>query len=92
MTRLERRGAIWSGALRSSAAQLRDSNPQQPARIAAGDGGDGRGIEAFDRGDMADRIEVGHVERIVGAHDDVVGAEQAHSSASWWGVNTTVSK
>ena len=50
------------------------------------------GIEALDRGDVADRIEVGHVERIVRAHDDVVGAEGAPARASWCGVNTTVSK
>ena len=32
----------------------------------------------FDRVDMADRIEFQHVERIIGAHDDVIDAEGLH--------------
>ena len=47
---------------------------------------------SLDRGDVADRIEVGHVERIVRAHDDAVGAELAHQLGELVGVNTTVSK
>src|SRR5262249_31908747 len=54
------------------------SNSQQLAGVAAGDGGDGRGVEVIRRGDVADRIVVGHVEGIVRSHDDVVGAVEAH--------------
>src|SRR5215831_19166345 len=49
--------------------------PQQSLCIAARNGGDGRLIERAHAGEMADRIELGHVERIVCAHDDVIGAE-----------------
>src|SRR5438445_12744290 len=50
------------------------SNPQQPSRVAAGDGGDGRGVETVRGRDVADWIVVGHVEGIICSHDDVVGA------------------
>ena len=36
------------------------------------------GVERLRFGHMADRIVVRHVERIVGAHEDVVGAEHLH--------------
>ena len=32
----------------------------------------------FDRRDVADRVEVGHVEWIVRSHDDAISAELAH--------------
>ena len=53
-------------------------SPKHPLGVAAGERGDGRGIEAVDGGDVAERIVLGHVVGIVGAHDDVVGAEHAH--------------
>src|SRR5712691_24171 len=54
------------------------SNPQKLARVAAGDGGDGRGVEAVRGRDVADWIVVGHVEGIIRSHDDVVDAVEAH--------------
>ena len=56
----------------------RGSNPQKLARVAAGDGCDGRGVEAVHGRDVADGIVVGHVKGIIRSHDDVVGAVEAH--------------
>src|SRR5262249_23558351 len=56
----------------------RPLNSQQLAGIAAGDGGDGRSVEAVRGRDVADRIVVGHVEGIVRSHDDMVGAVETH--------------
>ena len=57
---------------------LVELQPQQPLRVAARDRGDGRCVKALHPRDMPDRIVVRHVEGIVGAHDDAVGAVEPH--------------
>src|SRR5580692_6382873 len=49
--------------------------PEQLFGVAAGEGCDGRCVKAFDARNVADGIKIRHVIGIIGAHDDVVGAE-----------------
>src|SRR5262249_4966872 len=51
------------------------SHPQHLFRVAADKRGARFLVKAVDRGDVADRIVVRHVEGIVSAHDDVVDSE-----------------
>jgi hypothetical protein len=50
-------------------------NSHKLLQIAAGELGARGVVEALDRGDMADGVVFQHVERVIGAHDDVISAE-----------------
>src|SRR6476661_752350 len=55
----------------------RDSIPQQSLHVAAADGSDG-GLTQTGAAHVPHRVEVGHVEGVVGAHQDLVGTVEAH--------------
>src|SRR5215510_2420045 len=50
---------------------------QQPLCVAARNGRNGGRVQSR-RSHMADRVTIRHVERVVGAHDDMVGAIEPH--------------
>ncbi len=68
------------GELSIQLMPLQSAKPQilqaeDPLRIAAHDFAHRSRIESVNGSHMTDRIVVGHVERIIGPHDDVVGAK-----------------
>ena len=54
---------------------IRNHIPNSLPRVAARDGGARGGVEAPGRDQMLDRVVIGHVVRIVGAHHHMVGPE-----------------
>src|SRR5271156_2931737 len=72
-----RPSAMAQASCLSPMPPLPTSKAQQFFAVAAGERRDGRGIKTLHAGDVTDRIVFEHVERIIGAHDDMIGAEHA---------------